>query len=361
LTYYDPSILAAYLQLPKDLDPRIAVLSRLITANAPTMLDKVQALETYLHTNFTYDVNVNLPPGQEGVLWFLFSGNHRGFCNYFSTTMAVMARTLGIPSRVVAGYTNGRSDPAHHDHIIYGTDAHSWTQIYFAGYGWINFEPSASFSPFERPYPGQYQQGTTGLIPVGGITPNPGRNRKLIRNEAADTGGPTSANTSVQFAAQLRQQASIAFGAVVLLILVSLLLFNIWWRRLFRNYRLSTQIFGRICILANWAGIPLKYSQTPNEFVKTLAIAAPGETATLEHFGDIYTRELWANPDSADHPRNSGEINELSRLWQRLQPRFFFYMLKHPYVLAVLPRRAWKSVRQLWVKRRARRALEQDW
>lgn len=360
LTYYDPSILAAYLQLPKDLDPRIAILARVITANAPTMLDKVQALETYLRTNFTYDVNVNLPPGQEGVLWFLFSGNHRGFCNYFSTTMAVMARTLGIPSRVVAGYTNGQLDPAHHDHIIYGTDAHSWTQIYFAGYGWINFEPSASFSPFERPNPGQYQQGTTGLIPVGGITPNPGRNLKLIRNEAADSGGPTSANTSVQFAAQLRQQASIAFGAVVLLILVSLLLFNIWWRRLFRNYRLSTQIFGRICILANWAGIPLKYSQTPNEFVKTLAIAAPGETAALEHFGDIYTRELWANPDSADHPRNSGEINELSRLWQRLQPRFFFYMLKHPYVLAVLPRRAWKSVRQLWVKRRARRALEQD-
>ena len=360
LIYYNPSILAAYLQLPKDLDPRIAILARSITANAPSMLDKVQALETYLRTNFTYDVNVNLPPGQEGVSWFLFNSNHRGFCNYFSTTMAVMARTLGIPSRVVAGYTNGRLDQAHHDDIIYGTDAHSWTQIYFAGYGWINFEPSASFSPFERPNPGQYQQGTTGLIPVGGITPNPGRNRKLIRNEAADTGGPNSANTSVQFASQLRQQASIAFGAVVLLILVSLLLFNIWWRRLFRNYRLSTQIFGRICILANWAGIPLKYSQTPNEFVKTLAIAAPGETATLEHFGDIYTRELWANPDSADHPRNSGEINELSRLWQRLQPRFFFYMLKHPYVLAVLPRRAWKSVRQLWVKRRARRALEQD-
>ena len=227
------------------------------------MYDKVLALEAYLRTNFTYDVNINLPPGQEGVSWFLFRSNHRGFCNYFSTTMAVMARTLGIPARVVAGYTNGQLDPAHHDHIIYGTDAHSWTQIYFAGYGWINFEPSAGFSPFERPNPGQYQQGITGLIPVGGITPNQGKNHKLIRNEVADTGGPTSANASVQFAAQLRQQASIAFGAIVLLILVSLLLFNIWWRRLFRNYRLSAQIFGRICILANWAGIPLQVFSNP--------------------------------------------------------------------------------------------------
>ena len=174
--------------------------------------------------------------------------------------MAVMARILGIPARVAVGYTNGQLDPAHHNHIINGADAHSWTQIYFAGYGWINFEPSAGFSTFERPNPGQYQQGSTGIVPVGGITPDTGRNHKLIRNEVADSGGPTSANTSVQFAAQLRQQASIAFGAFVLLILVSLLLFNIWWRRLFSHYRLSTQIFGRIAILANWAGIHTVFS-----------------------------------------------------------------------------------------------------
>jgi transglutaminase-like putative cysteine protease len=360
LTYYNPSILASYLQLPKDLDPNIATLAQRLTANAPTMYDKVLALESYLRSKFTYDVNIHLPPGQEGVSWFLFRSNHKGFCNYFSTTMAVMARTLGIPARVAVGYTNGQLDPAHHNHVINGSDAHSWTQIYFAGYGWVNFEPSAGFSTFERPNPGQYQQGSIGIVPVGGITPNNGRNHKLIRNEVADSGGPTSTNTSVQFAAQLRQQASIAFGAVVLLILVSLLLFNIWWRRLFSHYRLSAQIFGRISILANWAGIHVQYSQTPKEFVKTLAMAAPGEITTLERFGDIYTRELWANPDSTDHPRNSGEINELPRLWQRLQPRLFFYMLKHPHVLSFLPRRAWQFLSQLWIRRRARRTLEQD-
>ncbi|HLZ80721.1 MAG TPA: transglutaminaseTgpA domain-containing protein, partial [Ktedonobacteraceae bacterium] len=236
LTYYNPAVLADYLQLPKDQDPNIAVLARQITANSPTMYDKVLALETYLRNNFSYDVDVHFPAGQEAVSWFLFRSNHKGFCNYFSTTMAVMARSLGIPARVVAGYTSGQLDPKHHNRVIYGTDAHSWTQIYFAGYGWINFEPSAGFSTFDRPNPGQFLPGTTNTIPFGGLTPNQGKNLKLPKNEQLNTGGSTPSDTTAQFQAQLRQQASIALGGVVLLILVSLLLFNIWWRRLFRHY-----------------------------------------------------------------------------------------------------------------------------
>ena len=113
-----------------------------------------QSLETYLRTNYTYDVNIHLPPGPEGVSWFLFHNNHRGFCNYFASAMAIMARSLGMPARVVAGYTNGQFDVRHNQWIIRGTDAHAWMQIYFATYGWVNFEPSAGFSRFVRPLPG---------------------------------------------------------------------------------------------------------------------------------------------------------------------------------------------------------------
>jgi transglutaminase-like putative cysteine protease len=110
VNYYDPSILQTYLQLPKNLDPNIKIFAQQLTANASTMYDKAVALETYLHNNYTYDTNISLPPGQEGVSWFLFRSNHKGFCNYFATTMAIMARDLGIPARVVAGYTNGKLD-----------------------------------------------------------------------------------------------------------------------------------------------------------------------------------------------------------------------------------------------------------
>ena len=152
-TYYNPAILSAYLQHPDNLDPNILRLARSIVANAhaTTMYDKAVALENYLRTNYRYNVNINLPHGQEGVSWFLFHSGNQGFCNYFASAMTIMARLLGMPARVVDGYTNGQFDPKHNEWVIRGVDAHLWTQVYFAGYGWINFEPSLGFSQFTRP------------------------------------------------------------------------------------------------------------------------------------------------------------------------------------------------------------------
>jgi len=150
-TYYNPATLRAYLQLPKNLDPRVLAKAEQVMAGAKNMYDMVEYLESYLRNNFTYDSNINLPVGQEAVSWFLFNGANRGFCNYFATAMAVMARELGIPARVVVGYTSGTFDAKAQTWVVHGSDAHAWTQIYFAGYGWINFEPSPSFALFTRP------------------------------------------------------------------------------------------------------------------------------------------------------------------------------------------------------------------
>ncbi len=149
-TYYNPAILSVYLQLPK-IDSRVKALALQLTAGAHTMYDKVIALEIYLRTNYHYTTDITLPSGAEGVSWFLFSSGNRGFCNYFATAMAVMARELGIPARVVVGDTAGTYDAKTQTEVVRGSDAHAWTQIYFAGYGWINFEPSASFPSFVRP------------------------------------------------------------------------------------------------------------------------------------------------------------------------------------------------------------------
>ncbi|MFL5629108.1 MAG: DUF3488 and transglutaminase-like domain-containing protein, partial [Ktedonobacteraceae bacterium] len=295
LSYYNPAILGSYTQMPKTLDPNIAALAQRITAGAPSMYDKAKALETYLRSNFTYDVNVHLPSNEEAVSWFLFRSPHKGFCNYFSTTMAVMARTLGIPARVVVGYTNGHLDEKHHQRVIYGTDAHSWTQIYFAGYGWINFEPSAGFSSFARPTPGQFQSSGSITVPSGGNVPNTANKNRVLPDPGASDSG-SSSPTTTQTSGQIGQRLGIGFGSVILLILFGLVFFGIWWQRLFRKYSIAAQIYGRMCLLANWAGIPIRRSQTPHEYINALAVAAPEEAATLDRFGDIYVRELWADP-----------------------------------------------------------------
>lgn len=350
VTYYDPSTLATYTQLPK-LDPRIAALAQSITRGQTTMYDKVVALETYLRTHYSYNVNIHLPAGKEGVSWFLFDNPDKdGFCNYFSAAMTVMARSLGIPAREVVGYTSGTYDAKHSQSVIRGTDAHSWTQVYFAGYGWVNFEPSASFAQFTRPLPNQFPsvntKGNTSSLPT---VPIPASVRNRLNPRVNDDGG--SGSTSVT---QSGPSMGVVLGGLVLLLLFACLSFSLWWRRLFRNFGLPVQLYGRVCMLASWAGIQVKQSQTPYEYIQELALSTPGEAETLERLGDIYVRDRWADPASGDHPRRSGEIEQLPGIWKRLQPRLFLYVLLHPHFLRWLPQTVGGAITSFRKRRRAK-------
>jgi transglutaminase-like putative cysteine protease len=360
LTSYDPTTLNANVQLPRGLDPRIFALAQRITANAPTMYDKVVAVESYLRNNFTYDVNINLPPGQEAVSWFLFNSGAKGYCNYFASAMAIMLRTLGIPARISVGYSNGKYDAKLHKWVIDGSDAHAWTQVYFAGYGWINFEPSAGFAPFARPYAGEYQTTSSNPISTGNSSSSStAGHRKTGVAEPNGIVGQTTGTVPTSTGNTIVQGVGYALGGIVLILLFCLMLFSLWWRRLFRTYKLPRQIFGRLCLIANWAGVSLQTSQTPYEYVEGLSSVAPQEAISLQRLGDIYVRELWSDPRSTDHPERTGEINEMQGLWKYLQPRLFVYLMRHPSFLYALPGRAWKTFRR-WRTRRKLEPFEED-
>jgi Transglutaminase-like superfamily/TgpA N-terminal domain len=361
VTYYNPQILQMYLQVPNNLNPAIKGLAEHVTAGATTMYDKVVALETYLRSNYAYDVNISPPPGVEGVSWFLFSSGNRGFCNYYATAMAIMARELGIPARVVTGYTSGKFDPKQHQWVIHGFDAHMWTQVYFAGYGWINFEPSQSFSSFTRPTasPSGSTSGIGGVPPGGSQTGKTTGHRQSLADQSSGGQGDVT-TTPAQQAAQLRQDVGLAVLGLLLLILAGVVYFGIWWRRLFRGYGIPAQIYGRICVLANLAGISIRRSQTPYEYIHTLAQEAPEQAVTLERLGDIYVRDRWADPSGAEHPRRTGEIAELPGMWKRLQPQLFLHVLRHPHFLRWLPDQLIRFIRERWSRRHTRELSEVD-
>lgn len=353
-TYFDPSILATYTKLPPVLDPRIKQLAQQITAHAKTMYDKVAALEGYLRNNYTYDATITAPPaGVEATSWFLFQSK-RGFCNYFASAMTLMARELGIPARMAAGYTNGKFNPKTGLWDVLGTDAHAWTQIYFAGYGWINFEPSATFSAFARPVKASGTPGTS--VDNTGTTPGGKRNRGLqLPNETGSEGADQTANSSASGASQIRTEVGIVLLLLALFILGGLLYFSLWWRRLFRGLSLPSQIYGRVAVLAAWAGLSGRRSQTPREYMLALSAAVPEDAVVLERLGDIYARERWASPESPEHPERTGEVNELPGLWKPLQRTLTLYVLRHPHFLRKLPSRFASLARHLFF-RRARRS-----
>lgn len=139
-----------FLQLPDGLDPRIAALARSITLHtAPDDWDRMQALSAYLQDHYEYTLD-DLPQGADPLATFLFD-RPAGDCEYFATALAVMARTLGIPTRVVNGFLVDSYNPISGEYIVRGRDAHSWVEAYFparadatgrrAGAGtWVSFD-----------------------------------------------------------------------------------------------------------------------------------------------------------------------------------------------------------------------------
>jgi transglutaminase-like putative cysteine protease len=135
-----PAGAAAYLKLPP-LDPRIPNLARDITTSAPSNYDKAVALEQYLSTHFGYTLELPQTLAPDPLANFLFE-RKRGHCEYFASSMAVMLRSLQIPSRIVTGFRGGEFNDLTGQYVVRASDAHSWVEAYFPGSGWISFDPT---------------------------------------------------------------------------------------------------------------------------------------------------------------------------------------------------------------------------
>ena len=129
-----------YLSLPP-LDARIAPLARRAVAGAAGDYSRARALEQYLRTSFGYTLDAPETPPADPLADFLFD-RRRGHCEYFASAMAVMLRTLGIPSRVVTGFQSGAYNPISGWQVIRASDAHSWVEAWIPGRGWVTFDPT---------------------------------------------------------------------------------------------------------------------------------------------------------------------------------------------------------------------------
>lgn len=135
-----PGIALLYLQAPP-VDARVRQLAQQVTANASTDYDKARLVEEYLRSQFGYTLELPAKVPADPIANFLFE-RKRGHCEYFASSMAVMLRTLGIPSRVVNGFRGGEFNPVTGSYMVRARDAHSWVEAYFPGSGWLPFDPT---------------------------------------------------------------------------------------------------------------------------------------------------------------------------------------------------------------------------
>jgi transglutaminase-like putative cysteine protease len=148
---YPQWVMDRYLQLPEEFPDRIAGFAQQVTSGLSTPYDKAEAITAVLRAQTEYVSSVEPPTdGRDLIEWFLFDAK-KGYCNYYATAEVLMLRSLGIPARVAVGFSQGENDEDRLVYFVRNENAHAWPEVYFPGYGWVEFEPTGNQSPLVRP------------------------------------------------------------------------------------------------------------------------------------------------------------------------------------------------------------------
>jgi hypothetical protein len=243
---YPAWVTERYLQLPPNITPRFRELARQFTVGRDNPYDVAAAITTYLRRTIQYNEVISPPPsGQEPLDWFLFD-HRKGFCNYYASAEVVLLRSLGIPARLASGFAQGErrvggdiympdrggTPPWSENSNVYVVrqrDSHAWPEVYFPGFGWIEFEPTSAQSPLDRPL-GEDEPdiGEGGPRPLG-FDGAPGEPWEILREEIPRPIGDPLSGSDAGSDARFRT-------VVTLLALTSaLIVIAIFWRRRFRT------------------------------------------------------------------------------------------------------------------------------
>ncbi len=191
-----------YTDVPSSVDlARLQSLAISITEDATSQYGQAVALQNYLRNteNFTYDTSVSPDGGGDSVSQFL--DDRAGYCVQFATTMVMLSRSLGIPSRLAVGFLGGHLT----DNNIWAVrsgDAHAWPELYFPGEGWVRFEPTPAVQTGSAP---QYTMDSasggfgSGSVTIPSAEPNTSGNPNApVNTTDPETGsGDTTGDSGV--------------------------------------------------------------------------------------------------------------------------------------------------------------------
>jgi hypothetical protein len=139
-----------YLALPDTVPERVLDLARQVAGDAPTRYDQAQAIEAFLRT-YPYNLDLPDPPDDRDLVDYFLFELQEGYCDYYASSMVVMARAVGVPARLASGYVQGTYDHDAERWVVTEEDGHSWVEVYFDGIGWVEFEPTAGRPVLAKP------------------------------------------------------------------------------------------------------------------------------------------------------------------------------------------------------------------
>ena len=312
-TGYPGWILDRYLQLPDTMPSRVIDLAQELTEDIETPYEKAIAIRDYLRT-LEYALDIEAPPdGTDGVDYFLFDLK-KGYCQYFASAMTVLLRASGVASRMVMGYSlaelieqyapgdimdnsGGVAQDLQDTFVV--RNGHSWSEVFFPGYGWIPFEPTPVYPLIAR--------GDVGYPPpdVEGVGDS------IAKPDSVETGAPWSIRLlGVSLGLVL-------FGAIMWL----------GWKRLLGQVSEPRVAYARIGYLAALSGAGPRENLTPQEYGRKLAAAVPEMAAALDQIVYTYMRVSYSK-----HNLSSEERSSIEKAW----PQVRNHLLRHA-LRSILP------------------------
>lgn len=303
-------------------------------ARAANPYDRAKAIERWLRDNIAYNETISAPPPNvDTVEWVLFDARE-GYCTYYATSMILMLRHLGIPARLAAGFSQGQYDAANGHYVVREREAHTWVEVYFPGYGWIEFEPTSAQAPIHREGDDQAQEDEQPLTPDPTATPSPtptptplpsptarstqeALEQSLAQPTATPTATPQPSPSPTPFVLPTVQppispdnppplsllQPLIFFALVVMffliiLIVIALLLFWWWEWRGMGGLSPVARAYARLERYIQLIGISIGSTLTTLEKRRELQRRLPAAREPIGAISDLYTRERYSSGDS---------------------------------------------------------------
>ena len=283
-----PEIRARYTALPGDVPARVRALARQAAgldgapgSAPPSPYEQARAIETFLR-QYPYTLDLPPPPTDVDIVDYFLFDLQKGFCDYYASAMVVMARAVGLPARLAAGFQQ-QPPSAAGVQTVRQIDAHSWAEVYFAGYGWVEFEPTAAFAP------------TAALA------------APVAPDQPAPTFEPPTPAAGLPPRAPRRQTPWLALLGLAALAIVA---WQLWGRRLAAQTRRPRvpldpvqAAFARLQDSAAAAGYPYRQGQTPAEFAAALLARLDGGPAGLraavERLAHLFAARQYGRADAS--------------------------------------------------------------
>lgn len=307
-------IKVAYTQLPNDFPSRVQDLTQDMTEGYKNNYDKLKAIEAYLRT-FTYTTTPGeVPENEDFVDYFLYESK-AGYCTYFASAMAMMARSIGIPTRYVEGFIVDyeKAEGYAATYVVRGKKAHAWVEAYFEGFGWVAFEPSAGYEPtLYYPYENENE-----VMIMSGL----GEEDEVSQNVSVPSIAPKLQEEENQIPANKENyigKGLLFIGRVMFLFIVLVLgvqCFSRWqYHREFEKADTSKRFkmrFYEILYFLEKEGIKLKSQETLSDYARRIGQVRSGEATYVGEMIAAYVKLKYS-----EEPLSGSEGEVLERAYQ---------------------------------------------